>query len=145
MTRARLLLLAVLLGAGCDPTLYARSAAPPGRTARLDEVRGFWGVDRYRLALSTGVAFALSCEDGGPCDRLAITSDDPAIADVRLASLGLLEPSGLANQATVAGAVIIGKAPGTTRVRVRARTGSRTIDVTVLATPTAGAPTLVAR
>lgn len=52
---ARLAVL-VALAAGCAPTLDARSAAPPGRSARLDPVKGFWGTKSYRVQVSTGVA-----------------------------------------------------------------------------------------
>jgi hypothetical protein len=135
--RAALGLLALLaLASSCNPTLSARSAAPPGRTARLDEVHGFWGnIKSYRMELSQGVALAVTCHRGGPCERLTITSDDPDVAEARLASLGALEPSGRYNQATSAAVVVIGKSPGTTRLHLRSREGSRTIAVTVVAPP----------
>jgi hypothetical protein len=123
------------LAAGCNPTLVAQSAAPPGRSARLDEISGFWGIKGYRLELSQGVALALTCYQGGPCEKLSVVSDDPAIAEVRRASLGTLEHSGMSNQATAAAAVIVGKSPGTTRVRVRSKDGHRDIAITVVPPP----------
>ncbi len=137
MTRAGLMLAVLLaLAPACKPTLSAYSAAPAGRSARLDEVHGFWGnIKYYRLEVSQGVAIALTCHRGGPCERLAITSEDPGIAEARLGSLGTLEPSGRTNQATTAAVVIVGKSPGTTRLRLRSSAGGRTIAVTVIPPP----------
>jgi hypothetical protein len=129
-----------LAAAACNPTLMGRSTAPPGRSARLDEVHGFWGIKSYRLELSVGVAFALSCHKGGPCEKMVIVSDDPAVAEVRTASLAQLEPSNAYNQATTSAAVIIGKAPGTTHVLVRSKGGHRDIAVTVVPAPGYGTP-----
>jgi len=123
------------LAAGCNPVLVAQSAAPPGRSARLDEVTGFWGLKSYRMELSQGVALALTCVRGGPCEKLSVVSDDPSIAEVRRASLAALEPSGIYNQATSAALVVVGKAPGTTRIRVSAKEGHRDIAVTVVPPP----------
>lgn len=123
------------LAAGCNPYLTAQSAAPPGRAARLDEVRTFWGIQSYRLQLSQGVALAVTCHLGGPCERLTASSDNPAIAEVRHASLATLQRSGLYNQATAAAVVVVGKAPGTTHIRVRSKEGHRDIAVTVVGPP----------
>jgi hypothetical protein len=123
------------LAAACNPVLVAQSAAPPGRSARLDEVTGFWGVKGYRMELSQGVALALTCYQGGPCEKMSVVSDQPAIAEVRRASLGTLERSGIYNQATAAAVVVIGKSPGTTRIRVRSKRGHRDIAVTVVPPP----------
>jgi hypothetical protein len=86
----KLVLLAALGLAACNPYLTQQSVAPPGRSARLDEVNGFWGLKRYRLEVSEGVALALTCYKGGPCEKLKVVSDDPAIAEVRTASLAQL-------------------------------------------------------
>jgi hypothetical protein len=126
---------ACLALAGCNPILVAQSAAPPGRAARLDEVNGFWGVKRYRLELSQGVALALTCYQGGPCEKLTATSDDPAVAEVRRASLGVLERSGMYGQATAAALVVVGKSPGITRIRVRSKDRHRDVEVTVVPPP----------
>lgn len=139
MTRralARLVLAAGLArAAGCNPVLVAQSAAPPGRSARLDEVTGFWGIKSYRMELSQGVALALTCHRGGPCEKMSVTSDDPAIAEVRRASLGRLESSGIYGQATSAAVVVVGKSPGATRIRVRSKEGERDIAITVVPPP----------
>ena len=132
---AACLALILALGTGCNPMLVAQSSAPPGRSARLDEVRGFWGPKSYRLELSQGVALALTCHHGGPCEKMTVASDDPAIAEVRRASLGTLERSGMYGQATSAAAVVVGKAPGTTWIRVRSKDGNRDIAVTVVPPP----------
>lgn len=139
--------LAVGALAACNPTLAAQSAAPPGRAARLDSIDGFWGIKAYRLELSQGVAIAITCNRGGPCEDLRLASDDPAIADVRTGALSKLEPNhGYdANQATAAALVIVGKAPGTTIVRVRAREGHRDIFVTVVPPPAVNPQTAVSR
>jgi hypothetical protein len=141
-------MLLALAGAssGCAPTLSAKSAAPPGRSARLDEVTGFWGnIKSYRVELSTGVALALDCYQTGPCEKLNVKSDDPAIAEVRAASLGTLERNGLAAAATSAGVVVVGKSPGTTWLRLRTADGKRDIKVTIVAPPTPTPPATVAR
>jgi hypothetical protein len=62
-------------------------------------------------------------------------SDDPAIAEVRPASLGVLQSAGYTRQQPAAAVVVIGKAPGKTRLHLAAAEGHRDIDVTVVATP----------
>ena len=135
-----------LLLAACNPMLYQASAPPPARSARLDPVTNFWGVTkRYRLEVSTGIAVALRCEDGGPCEHMKVVSDDPAIAEVRLASLSQLEnapymASYSAVQQPLAALVVVGKAPGKTKLHVTTKDGSREVTVTVIAAPGAGNP-----
>jgi len=129
---------AMALVAACHPNLVAESAPPPGRTARLDEVTGFWGVQRYRLELSRGVALVVSCTYRGPCEKLVATSDDHAIAEVRAASQAMLRPAGF-NQQPAAAVVIVGKAPGTTTIRLRSTDGGRDVRVTVVPPPAATA------
>ena len=110
MTRAAIAFAAALAAAtlaGCHPTLAAESPAPPGRRARLDEVTGFWGVRHYRLELSQGVAFALSCSAGGPCAQLVATSDDRTIADVHAAAFSALRALGFATAAQPIAAVVV--------------------------------------
>jgi hypothetical protein len=118
--------------AGCNPFLRAESPAPPGRTARLDEVHGFWGIKSYRMELTQGVALAMSCYYGGPCEKMSVTSDNPEVAEVRPASLGVLERNGIANNATASAVVVVGKAPGTTRLHLHAKEGDREIVVTTV-------------
>jgi hypothetical protein len=130
--------LVAALGAatGCLPTLAAESTAPPGRTARLNEETGFWGIKRYRLELSQGVALAISCNDQGPCETLTATSDDPAIAFVRAAALTALRPAGYSgNQQPAAAVVVVGKAPGATTIRLRSKAGGRDVRVTIVPPP----------
>lgn len=131
----KVLLLAIALAA-CNPYVYQHSAPPPGRSARLDRVDGFWGLKRYRLEVSQGVAVALTCQQGGPCERVKVVSDNPAIAEVRAASLSALEGHGSQPSSAF---VVLGKAPGRTKLRVLARNGKREIDVTIVATPAQGA------
>jgi len=140
--RLALLAIAGVAGLGglgaCNPYLTVQSPAPPGRTARLDQVKNFWGLQRYRLELSRGVAIAITCEHGGPCEHMQVVSDDPAIAEVRSASLGVLQTS-FDGEQTAAALVIVGKAPGQTRIHVREKNGSRDVVVTVIAPPAASA------
>ena len=128
--------LVLLIAAACNPTLTVQSPQPPGRIARMDPVRGFWGLQRYRLALSRGVAIALTCDLDGPCEHMQITSDDPAIAEVRPASLGVLQQTGAYGEQTSAALVVVGKAPGETHVHVRTKGKQRDVVVTVVAPPT---------
>ncbi len=125
--------------AGCNPYLAQQSVAPPGRTARLQQVDGFWGLKRYRLEVSHGVALALTCYKGGPCERLQVVSDNPAIAEVRPAAVAQLEAIGNGSAF-----VVVGKAPGTTHVRVKSSEGTRDVTVTVVAAPAAPSMTIAA-
>ena len=131
-----LLAAAVLALAACNPYIEQQSVAPPGRSARLDEVRGFWGLQHYRLELSEGVALALTCHHGAPCEKVKVLSDDPAIAEVRPASLAALQTRGFGGDGVPASAfVVIGKAPGKTTLRLTAKEGHREVVVTVIAPP----------
>ena len=129
-------LLCLLALAACGPNLSAQSVAPPGRSARLDEVRGFWGtIKSYRLELSRGVAIAVTCTDMGPCEHVRAVSDNPAIAEVRAASLGVLEKNGFLNNQTSSAVVLVGRAPGVTHVHVTSKEGHRDITVTIVGSP----------
>jgi hypothetical protein len=133
--------LALALLAGCPPALTAQSTAPPSRSARLDAITGFWGIENYRLELSKGVAIAISCSNGKPCEKMRAKADDPNIVEVREASLAQLEQQGNAfaprvyERQTMSALVAIGKAPGKTTIRVRSNDGDRDIYVTVIAPP----------
>lgn len=144
-TCAAFVVVAALLAA-CNPTLIAQSLPPPGRIARLDPIHGFWGTKAYRVEVSHGVAIAITCHDGGPCRNLAVRSDDPQIATARPASLAQLQPTAYLHQVAPATAfVIVGKAPGTTRIRLTSAGGHRDIYVTVVAPPEHAAPATAAR
>jgi hypothetical protein len=133
------LLLVSLALAACNPYLTQQSVAPPGRTARLEPVNGFWGLKHYRVEISEGIALALTCNQGAPCAKPNIISDDPAIAEVRPASLAALEHIGYTSDAAPASAfVVVGKAPGRTTLHVKTKDGKRDVIVTVIAPP--GAP-----
>jgi hypothetical protein len=131
MTHA--LLLAAVALAACAPSLVAQTAPPFGRSARLDEVRGFWGLQKYRLEISRGVALGATCYRGGPCEHMVLTSDNPAIAEIRPAALSSLDTP-LPSRPS-AGLVVVGKTAGTTRLHVRAGKRTRHIDVTVVDPP----------
>ena len=140
------LLVMLAISAGCVPTLAAQSAAPPSRSARLDAIEGFWGPKGYRLELSQGVAIAVTCNRGGPCEKLRLSSDDPAIAEVRMGALSKLEPAGFtSNQQTAAALVVVGKLPGSTTIRVRSADGGQDIHVTIVAPPATNPQTAVTR
>jgi hypothetical protein len=113
-----------LAAAGCHPSLYAESSAPPGRLGELHPITSFWGVQGYQLELSRGIAIAIACSDGDPCEKLVATCDDPAIADIRKVQ----------NQAS-ATVVIVGKAPGATVVHMRTKNDGRDIKLTVVPPP----------
>jgi len=140
------MVIALLAVTACHPMLMAESTAPPGRSARLDAVNGFWGVKSYRLELSQGVALAVSCTYGGQCEKLVATSDDTAIAEIRAASFEALRPAGYTgNQQPASAVVVVGKAPGTTTIRLRSKDGDRDLRVTVVPPPSPLAATTVAR
>ena len=143
MKRAWLVLCGAL--AACNPYLTQQSVAPPGRSARLDEVNGFWGLQHYRLEISKGVALALTCNRGGPCEKTNVVSDDRSIAEVRPASLAALESVGLTGQMPASAFVVIGKAPGTTKLRVKAKEGTRDVFVTVVDPPAPANPQSAAK
>lgn len=147
MKASLLVMIAVSGLGGCVPTLAAQSTAPPSRSARLDAIDGFWGPKGYRLELSQGVAIAVTCNRGGPCEKLRLSSDDPSIAEVRMASLSRLEPAaGIGgNQQTSAALVVVGKTPGSTTIRVRSADGGQDIHVTIVAQPVTNPQTAVTR
>lgn len=130
-------ILILLVLSGCNPQLMQQSVAPPGRQARLAEVSGFWGLQHYRLNISEGVAVAMTCDRNGPCENLKAVSANPAIAEVRSASLSTLEPVGIAGQMQTPSSafVVVGKSPGKTRVRIKSKEGQRDIVVSVVAAP----------
>ena len=122
----------------CNPILRAESPAPPGRSARLDEVTNRWGIIKsYRMELSQGVALAMTCYYGGPCEKMKVVSDDPNIVDVRAASFGVLEHNGLAGTATASAVVVVGKTPGSTKLHLTSKQGDREIVVTIIEPPPA--------
>jgi len=130
----RLAVVALLALAACKPYLSAQSPAPPGRVAHLERVDGFWGLKRYKLELSSGVALAVGCYRGGPCHDLGVEIADPRIVEARPAAFDVLVPRGYVDDKASA-LVLVGKQPGTTQVRVTSREGARTIAVTVVAPP----------
>ena len=123
------------LATACDPQLTAQSPQPPGRSARLDPVSGAFSVKFYRLELSAAVAIAITCTYGAPCEHVVATSDNPAVAEVRPASLGVLERGWTGDAQTASALVVVGKSPGATTIHVRAKEGRREIEVTVIAPP----------
>ena len=137
-----ILVLSLLLAGltACNPMLYQASAPPPARAARLDPVTNWLGVTkRYRLELSEGVAVAMRCEQGGPCEHMAVVSENPQIAEVRIASLSQLQTSPYGGssyqQQPLAALVVVGKAPGSTKLHVSTKEGSRLVTVTVIEAP----------
>lgn len=145
--RAAVLMLLVA-SAACAPTLVAQSVPPAGRVARLDPVTGFWGIklESYRLELSAGVAVAFACYRGAPCEHPMIHSDSPNV-EVRKASIGTLERNAYTGQASqpTSGFVVIGKAPGTAKLTVRADGKTREVAVTVVAPPLVAPAARIAR
>jgi hypothetical protein len=127
--------LVLLALAACNPYLTQQSVAPPGRAARLDRVDGFWGLKHYKLEISEGVALAVTCTQGGPCAKPNVVSEDPAVAEVRPASLAALERIGFDTATPSSAFVIVGKAPGTTKLHVKTASGGRDVVVTVIAPP----------
>ena len=129
----------VLALSACGPFLHQQSAPPPGRSARLDEVGNFWGLQYYRLEISEGVALALTCDDTGPCEKMNVVSENPAVAEVRPASLSALTPVGYTGtQQPAAAFVIVGKQPGQTKIHLKEKGGKRDVVVTVVAAPPPG-------
>lgn len=142
---ATLFLVLVMLASACGPTLVAQSAPPAGRVARLDPVNGFWGLKSYRLEVSTGVAIALACYRGAPCEHLDVKSDSPNV-EVRKASIGQLERQAYTGNAQpTSGFVVIGKTPGPANLVVRGSGKTRSVAVTVVGPPQATPPATVAK
>jgi hypothetical protein len=140
--------LAILVAmTACNPYLHADSPAPPGRAARIDPVRNFWEVVKYyRMEVSPGVAMALTCEYGAPCEHVHVRSEDPAVADIRLASLSVLKPLAYGTgheEQTASAVVVVGKAPGSTWLHLTSREGHRDVLVTVVASPPPVTPQMI--
>jgi hypothetical protein len=74
-----------------------------------------------------------------------VTSDNRAVADIRPASLGVLQPAGLTNVATASGIVVVGRQPGTTHLHLHSSQGDRDIPIVVVPAPEHAAPAAVAR
>ena len=131
----------IFWASGCGPVLSSQSAPPPGRTASFDSNDG-----HYDLDISQGVAIAISCYDDGPCKDVVIATEDESIADVRGASVTATAERDPYTYRTLtpASIVIVGKAPGKTRVKVKTKDGSKTINVHVLAPPLVSGPSKVA-
>ncbi len=133
-----------VLASACGPTLIAQSTPPAGRVARLDPVTGFWGLKSYRLELSTGVAIALACYRGAPCEHLDVQSDS-ANVEVRKASIGQLEQHAYTRDAQpTSGFVVIGKTPGPAKLTVRGSGKTRLVTVTVVPPPQPSPPATIA-
>ena len=49
--KSALVLAMVVAMTACNPNLYVESPQPPGRSARVDEVNNFWGLQYYRMEL----------------------------------------------------------------------------------------------
>jgi hypothetical protein len=132
--------------AGCNLSLYTRSLPPPGRTARLERVEGWWRLKYYRADISEGVALGIACEKSGPCQDMVVKSSDQSIVEVTPAAIARLEPVGISgDQRSAASFVLIGKKAGTAKVFVTSHDGgNRWIRVTVLPPPTP-APVMVDR
>ena len=141
----------LVLASACGPSLTQQSAAPPARIASLEDVTTWIGRTKwYDIELSSGVALAMTCDDQGPCQKPVITSDDPNIAEVRNASLNSFDaPSQNPYRARTVGYigfVVVGKAPGKTRLHLKTAKGhTREIHVTIVAPPPQSAPATVAR
>jgi hypothetical protein len=136
------LVLLLALGSACGPNLTADSPPPAGRSASLV---GHWR--HYDLVLSQGVAIAVTCDVGHPCQDVVVSTNHPAIADVKGAAFGTLERHPYApTAATPAGLVIVGKAPGKAKIKVKTAHGTKTIYVKIVPPPAVGMPaTRVAR
>ena len=143
--KALVLVMTLSFAGACGPTLIAQSTPPAGRVARLDPVTGFWGLKSYRLELSSGVAIALACYRGAPCEHLDVRSDSQNV-EVRKASIGQLERNAFSGNAQpTSGFVVIGKTAGSANLIVRGSGKTRTVAVTVVAPPQPTPPATVAK
>jgi hypothetical protein len=120
----RLLILLALVTAACGPHYYALSTPPPGRVAIIDD-------EANSIRLSLGVAVAFRCEQRGPCEDALATSDDPAIAEIRSASLARLETEPFRGEIPATTFVVVGRHPGSTTLRIATAGKDGVIRVTV--------------
>ena len=127
MTARALLLVALALSAtGCGPRFHAMTTPPPGRSADLTEDRRFWGGWDYDVRVTEGTVLAVGCD----CARLSVTTDDARIATIMKAHSTSKDPM-TQRDARVASFVIVGVAPGKTRVHIKGSNGTKTIPVVV--------------
>jgi hypothetical protein len=120
----RIAALLLLTLAGCDPTLEALTAPPPGATAVLDN-------ENQTIRLSRGAAMAIACTDGGQlCDDMSVVVADASIAGARVAFHNVLEFTFEGPQPATS-FVVFGKSPGKTTVIVDSAAGGVTYDIIV--------------
>ena len=137
MMRAALFVAAL---AACGPTLSAHSGPPPGRIAAFSA-----NDDHYDLDLSQGVAISIRCEHDGPCKDVVVSTSDESIVGVKGATFGAIDLPYAYGTVTPAGVVLVGRAPGKAKVKVKTAKGSKTIRVTVVPPPALGEHATVAR
>ena len=133
-----LLVLASVLVAGCAPTVWLRTPAPPMTRVAFDP-------EHDRLEITQGVAVGLDvfCPWTACRDVRAVT-DSPAVARVYRAHLGSLQTTWVTTHEKP-GLALVGVAPGQTTLRLSDEGRTRTYTVTVLAPEGTPAPTPAAR
>ena len=126
-----IVLLALVAGCG-DVQLAALTVPPPGKVAQLD-------AEKLTLSISRGVAFAFECTEynnySGPCRDTTVSSADPAIAttfDSYLDELATAYDGGDLGPRSKSAFVVVGLAPGATKLTVATKEQDLTVDVTVL-------------
>lgn len=124
----RLALLALLLTAvGCEVRLSAVTAAPPGKTAELDD------ADEL-ITISKGVALGFECTfQGRECENATAESRHPDIAQVWPASVDWLGRDQVEGPQPAAVFVVVGKQVGTTTLKIDTADGDDVFDVDVIA------------
>ena len=121
------LLTALALMTGCDDHFYALTVPPPTKLAELDDVD-------CEIVVSKGVALAFECTSpSGPCENARISSADEATVEVREAYVDSLdnEANGRSYSRPRSAFVVVGKAPGRTRVTVRSANDTTDFEVQV--------------
>lgn len=127
------LVLAALTASGCTPSLYAVTPAPPTRVAELRTEVPVFSKNKHHAKLSVGVALGFNCVHGRPCTDMRTTIANPGIVKILPAHLAGLERDAFTRDSTPHSTlVMVGLAPGKTKVRLDTKQGNTIIHVTVL-------------
>lgn len=138
-SRLYLALVALASLAGCGPHYEALTVPPPFVEAELCDGSDTCGGERT-IKLTKGIALAIECKtaNGTPCNNVTATPVDGEVATVFEGYLDTLSPATYYGSSGTTGArprsvfVVVGRAAGTTSLRVQSDEGDNAFAVTIV-------------